>query len=203
MWWPGNEKLKAASIPVRMRPAKGPVHWLEDTIDVNQTTVIEGTIQVPAAGLPGAALSFPEPPWDFANGVRMPAPGQPTPLPRRLLLNQGNDTAQCICFEQAQTLMGDVQLDSQPVKGTLRQSVNRDLDFGREQKFRIVLNRDRMEVYVNDSVTLLARVKNTGHIGVITRDDSNSIRDLRVWRSANESEAPKSPLRQLNETRKK
>jgi hypothetical protein len=51
-----------------------------------------------------------------------------------------------------------------------------------------------MEVYVNDSVTLLARVKNTGHIGVLTGDDPNSIRDLRIWRSANESEAPKSPI---------
>ena len=195
VWWPGNEKLKAAGIPVRMRPAHGPVQWIEDTIDVNQTTVIEGTVQVPAAGLPGAALSFPEPPWDFVNGVRLAPPGQPAPLPRGLLLNQGNDTAQCISFEQAQTLLGDVQLDSQPVKWTLRQSVNRDMDFGREQKFRIVLNRDMMEVYVNDSVTLLARVKNTGHIGVLTGDDPNSIRDLRIWRSANESEAPKSPIK--------
>jgi len=195
VWWPGNEKLKAAGIPVRMRPAHGPVQWIEDTIDVNQTTVIEGTIQVPAAGLPGAALSFPEPPWDFVNGVRLAPPGQPAPLPRGLLLNQGNDTAQCISFEQAQTLLGDVQLDSQPVKWTLRQSVNRDMDFGREQKFRIVLNRDMMEVYVNDSVTLLARVKNTGHIGVLTGDDPNSIRDLRIWRSANESEAPKPPIK--------
>ena len=112
------------------------------------------------------------------------------PLPRGLLLNQGNGTAQCISFEQAQTLLGDVQLDSQPIKWTLRQSANRDLDFGREQKFRIVHYRDMMEVYVNDWLTSLARVKNTGHLGVLTGDDPHSIRDVRIWRSANESERP-------------
>jgi len=195
VWWPDNEKLKAAKIPVKMRSPQGPVQWLEDTIDINQTTVIEGTVRVSDPAEPGSALSFPKPPWDFVNGVRLPAPGQPAPLPRGLLLNQGDNTAECISFERNQTLLGEVQLDSQPIKWTLRQSANRDLDFGREQKFRIVLNRDMMEVYVNDYLTLIGRVKNTGHIGVLTGDDPNSIRDLRIWRSANESEAPKSPIK--------
>lgn len=71
-----------------------------------------------------------------------------------------------------------------------RQVANRDLDFGREQKFRLVHYRDMMEVYVKDWLTRLARVKNTGHIGVLAGDDPHSIRDVRIWCSANESERP-------------
>ncbi|MEI6785349.1 MAG: LamG-like jellyroll fold domain-containing protein, partial [Verrucomicrobiota bacterium] len=164
VWWPGNEKLKAAVTPGKVRAPQGPVRWLEDTIDVNQTTVIEGT-------------------------VRVPGPGQPGPALRGLLINQGNDTAECVSFEQTQTLFGEVQLDAQPMKLTPRQSANRDLDFGRDQKFRILLHRDMMEVYVNDYLTILVRVRNTGRLGLLAGDDPNSIRDIRIWRSANEGEA--------------
>ncbi len=195
VWWPGNEKLKAARISVKMRPRQGPVQWLEDKIDVNQTTVIEGTVRVPDSGQPAPALSFPDPTYNFVNGVRVPGPGQPGPALRGLVINQGNDTAECVAFEQTQTLLGEVQLDAQPMKWTLRQSANRDVDFGRDQKFRILLNRDMMEVYVNDYLTIMARVRNTGRLGLLVGDDPNGIREVRIWRSANESEAPKSPFR--------
>lgn len=125
----------------------------------------------------------------------MPAPGQPDPALRGLVINQGNDTAECVAFEQTQTLLGEVQLDAQPMKWTIRQSANRDLDFGRDQKFRILLNRDMMEVHVNDYLTIMARVTNTGRLGLLSGDDPGGIRDVRIWRSANEGEAPKPPIK--------
>lgn len=61
VWWPANAKLKAARIPVKMRPRQGPGQWLEDKIEGNQTTVIEGIVRVPDSGQPAFALSFPDP----------------------------------------------------------------------------------------------------------------------------------------------
>jgi predicted GH43/DUF377 family glycosyl hydrolase len=166
VWWPGNEKLKAARIPVTLRPPEGPIQWLEDRIDANQTTVIEGIV-----GLPG--------------------PGQPALALRGLLINQGNDTAECVAFEETQTVFGKVGLDAQPMKLTVRQTVRRDLNFGPSQRFRILLNRDLMEVYVNDYLTIQARVRNTGRLGWLTGEDPRGIESLQSWRSANENERPR------------
>ena len=94
---------------------------------------------------------------------------------RGLLIDQGNDTAECVSFERTQTRFGEVPLDAQPMKLTVRQTANRDLDFGREQRFRVLLNRDMMEVYVNDYLTILARVRNTGRLGLLTGEDSRAI----------------------------
>ena len=165
VWWPGNEKLKAARIPVTLDAPQGPIQWLEDPIDVNQTTVIEGTVRLPDPGQPGSAL-------------------------RGLVINQGNDTAECVCFEQTRTLFGEVQLDCRPLELTTRQTASRDVDFGREQRFRILLNRDMLEVYVNDYLTILARVNNTGRFGLLGGEDPRGIESTHFWRSANESDRP-------------
>jgi hypothetical protein len=169
VWWPGNEKLKAAEIPVKTASNAGPIRWLTDQMDVNQTTVIEGTVRV----------------------ARRDATGT---VPPGVLIDQGDDTAQCVAFERAQTLFGEIAFDVWPTDITVRQRADRDLDFGPDQRFRIVLNRDMMEVYVNDYLTILARVRNTGRLGLLVGDDSNSIDDVRIWRSARPGEAPGPPV---------
>ena len=169
-WWPGNEKLKAALVPVQILPSPGPIRWLAGKIDVNQTTVMEGTVQIPDRDPADQCL-------------------------RAVVINQGTDTAQCVAFEPAQTLFGDIQLNALPIKMNVRQRVNRDIDFGHEQEFRIVLNRDMMEVYVNDYLTILARVRNTGHLGLLAGDDASGIEHFQMWRSAAEDEVPQVTIR--------
>ena len=165
IWWPGNEKLKAAGIPVRILSSDGPIRWLKGVDDVNQTVIIEGTARLPEAGRAGPAL-------------------------RGLVIDRGDGTAECLSFDRTQTLMGEVRLDAQPMKMTVRQRASRDLDFGRDQRFRVLLNRDMMEVYVNEYLTILARVKNTGRLGLLTGEEPRVIDNVRVWRSATENEAP-------------
>ncbi len=160
-WWPGNDRLKAARVPVKMLSSTGlsstgPVQWLEGKIDVNHTTVMEGTVRIPDRELADPILCG-------------------------LVINQGNDIAECLAFDQTQTLLGDIQLDAAPIKLSVRQRIDRDIDFGREQRFRIVLNRDMMEVYVNDYLTILARVRNTGHLGLLTGDDACKFETIQIW----------------------
>ena len=171
VWWPGNEKLKSARLPVTLRPPAGHIQWLDGNLDVNQTIVIEGTARLP------------EPVSDAEDLCG-------------LVIDQGNATAECVSFERTQTRYGELQLDSQPMKMTVRQTANRDLDFGPRQRFRVLLNRDMMEVYVNDYLTVLGRVKNTGRLGLLTGKGPGEIEDLRIWRSANENQHPKPVLKQ-------
>lgn len=166
VWWRGNDPLKAATLPTDLSAAGGPVQWREATLDVNQTLTLEGTVHLPPADAAGPSL-------------------------RGLLLDQGNNTAECVAFEPTQTLFGIVALDAQPIALAARQKIGRDLDFGRVQTFRAVLNRDMMEVYVNDYLTLQVRVNNTGRLGLLTGGDPGAIRNLRLWRSANQAERPK------------
>jgi hypothetical protein len=87
-----------------------------------------------------------------------------------------------------------VQLDAQPLALSVRHTANRDLDLGALQHFRILLNRDLMEVYVNGYLTILTRVKNTGRLGLLTGSAPGAIENLQIWRSANASERPQAPL---------
>jgi hypothetical protein len=169
VWWPGNEKLKSARLPVTLRPPAGPIQWLGGNLDVNRTVALEGTVRLaePVAGAPAL---------------------------RGLGIDQGNDTAQCVCFERTQTLYGDLRLAAQPLKLSVRQRANRDLNLGPRQRFRILLHRDMLEVYVNDYLTVLTRVRNTGRLGLLTGKGPGEIENLRIWRSANENQRPKPVL---------
>jgi hypothetical protein len=169
VWWPGNEKLKAAKLPVTLQGPRGAVQWLDASLDVNQTLVIEGTAHLPEAAPAASALLG-------------------------LLIDQGNAAAECVSFERTRTLFGDVRLDAQAISLSVRQTAKRDLDLGTRQRFRVLLNRDMMEVYVNDYLTILARVNNTGRFGLITGTAPDGIDDIRIWRSANASERPQGPL---------
>jgi hypothetical protein len=48
-----------------------------------------------------------------------------------------------------------------------------------------------MEVYVNDFLTILARVRNTGRLGLLTGTAPGGIEDIRIWRSANANDTGK------------
>ena len=163
VWWQGNEQLKAAELPIRWSSETAAVRWLADPVDVNQTLVLEGTVHLPMSGPVGKAL-------------------------RGILINQGDGTAQCVVFEPSRTLLGDLALETSSF--TLRQQADRDMEYGVQQRFRVVLNRDMMEVYVNDYLTLLARIRNTGRLGLLIGDDLESFENVRLWRSAQQGEAP-------------
>ena len=166
VWWPGNDKLKVAKLPATLHARQGAIQWLDATLDVNQTLVIEGTAHLPEA---------------------TPAAGSLLGL----LIDQGNAAAECVAFERTRTLFGDVQLDAQAMSLSIRQTANRDLDLGTRQRFRVLLNRDMMEVYVNDFLTILARVRNTGRLGLLTGTAPGGIEDIRIWRSANANDTGK------------
>jgi hypothetical protein len=166
VWWPGNDKLKVAKVSATLHAGQGAIQWLDATLDVNQTLVIEGTAHLPEA---------------------TPAAGSLLGL----LIDQGNEAAECVAFERTRTLFGDVQLDAQAMSLSIRQTANRDLDLGTRQRFRVLLNRDMMEVYVNDFLTILARVRNTGRLGLLTGTAPGGIEDIRIWRSANANDTGK------------
>jgi hypothetical protein len=163
MWWRGNEKLKAAEIPTRFNTSRGQVHWIDRPLDVNQTIVLEGSVHLPK--------TIPD-----------------DQVVRGLLIDQGNGRAECVSFGSKHTALGEIALLTRPIVMNARQAADRGIDFGSHQRFRAVLNRDMLEVYVNDYLTITARVRNTGRLGLLVGEDPKGIDQIHIWRSASPNE---------------
>ncbi len=101
-----------------------------------------------------------------------------------ILFDRGDASGDCIVFEQERTHYGRMNRDGQSRQLTIEHTVNRDKDFGKRQHFRMVLHSDMAEVYINEYLTILKRVHNSGHIGFLCGgSDAAGITNVRVWAS--------------------
>ncbi|MCX5654110.1 MAG: hypothetical protein NTY65_05620 [Planctomycetota bacterium] len=57
------------------------------------------------------------------------------------------------------------------------------MDFGRTLTFRLIIRLDMMELYVNDYLMNLNRVKCNGQIGFMGADDQRAFENIKVWQS--------------------
>jgi len=60
-------------------------------------------------------------------------------------------------------------------------SIDRAIDYGQQQQVRLLINRDMLEVYVNDNLTLMVRTRSTGRIGFVT---TGEFKEVQLWRNA-------------------
>jgi hypothetical protein len=106
-------------------------------------------------------------------------------------IDQGNGNAECVSFARGRTLLGTIALDAVDSPMISRQTVDRGLDFGEMQAFSVLLSSDMMEVYVNDYLMILARVRNTGMLGWRNAEGPHGVRDVRVWGSGDATGIPR------------
>ena len=163
VWWRGNEALKAIPLPVRWeRPSEAAdvsandnrptVRWLANPIEMNQTTVLEATLQMPNGD-------------DAFHSI---------------LFDQGDGNVEYIALEPSLTHFGHAPLrDLTTRKNKL--SIDRAIDYGQQQQVRLLINRDMLEVYVNDNLTLMVRTRSTGRIGFVT---TGEFKEVQLWRNA-------------------
>jgi hypothetical protein len=64
----------------------------------------------------------------------------------------------------------------------VQQTTRREIDFGPTPNFRLVIKHNMAELYVNDYLMNLKRVKWNGRIGVIG-DTGSAPKNLEVWQS--------------------
>ena len=76
---------------------------------------------------------------------------------------------------------GEIKADGTNLK--VLQTSQRDLMLGPTLKFRLVMKGDMLELYVNDYLMNLKRVKCNGQIGFMGADDQAAFKNIKVWQS--------------------
>jgi sucrose-6-phosphate hydrolase SacC (GH32 family) len=163
-WWKNNDKLKARSVNTRL-VAPGTNYaasfrMLDKKLDLSRTHVIEGTLE-----------------------------GMDSPLvdggKHGIFFDQGDAQGQCLLLARDAVRFGEVKADGGQLK--ILQTSRRDLDFGATLKFRLVIREDMMELYVNDYLMNLKRVKCNGQIGFMDAGNEAAFKDISVWQSNSHS----------------
>jgi len=129
---------------------------LDTKLDLSRTHVIEGTVgevSPQAAGVGKHGIFF----------------------------DQGNGQGRCLLLARDAAQFGAVKADGSDLK--IQQTTSRDMDFGRTLTFRLIIRLDMMELYVNDYLMNLNRVKCNGQIGFVGADGERAFENIRVWQS--------------------
>lgn len=159
-WWKNNDKLKAKPVETKLVAAgkqyASSLRMLDMKLDLSRTHVVEGTLG--------------EAPQPAADGGK-----------RGIFLDQGNGQGQCLLVARDAVQFGEIKADGSDLK--VLQTSNRDLDLGPTLKFRLVIRGDMMELYVNDYLMNLKRVRCNGQIGFSGADREGAFTDIRVWQS--------------------
>ena len=158
-WWTGNDKLKAKPVKTRLVKAgndsNSSLRVLDNKLDLRKTHVIEGKINNLSSGFDRDAM----------HGI---------------FLDNGEGNAQCLLLTSETTLFGDIKSDGTDLK--IHETINRNMDFGTTVNFRLVIKLDMTELYINDYLMNLKRVKCSGQIGFIGAGEG-VFKNIRVWQS--------------------
>ena len=154
-WWNGNEVLKSNLLSPDFESNNGVVRMMSKIFQPGKTYVIEGRIK----------LSPKDPEHDL----------------RGIYFSNGDSEGAGIIFSGDKTSFGNVMIKDETINMDVINVVSRDLDFGDIQDFRIVLCNDMVEVYVNNYLTVIQRVKYDGQIGIMFGGDTKSVEKIKMW----------------------
>ena len=158
-WWKGNEKLKhepiEVKLPVGAESDDAPVAILENRFDADRGIILEGTIALP-------------PPEDSQR--------------RGLYVECGPGHGVGILVASGGAVeLGTMKSDATEFK--VVKGVNREMQFGRPAKFRLLLKYALIEFYLDDILIECYGLPKaaTGRVGLIRGTDGKSIGGLRAW----------------------
>ena len=159
-WWKNNDKLKAKPVKTRLVAAgsgyASSMRMLDAKLNLSRTHVIEGTL-----------------------GVMQPLPAGGGK--HGIFFDQGDGQGQCLLLARDAVRFGEIKADGSDLK--VLQTSNRDMDLGPVLKFRLVIKSDMMELYINDYLMNLKRVRCNGRIGFMGADVAGAFKNIRVWQS--------------------
>jgi hypothetical protein len=98
-----------------------------------------------------------------------------------IFFDRGDGHGQCLLLARDAAQFGEIKADGINLKR--QQTSSRDMEFGPTVTFRLVIKLDMMELYINDYLMNLKRVKCNGQIGFMGADDKGAFENVQVWRS--------------------
>jgi sucrose-6-phosphate hydrolase SacC (GH32 family) len=152
-WWNGNDRLKAKRLDVSLLvPGNAsPIRMLDTTLDLSKVHVLEGTMALPSPQTAGDRYG--------------------------IFFDHDGKQGSCIVLDRQAARFGQIKTDGSDL--AITQTSSRDMDFGPTLKFRLLIREDMAELYVNDYLMNLKRVRCNGKIGFL----GDGIRGIEVWQS--------------------
>ncbi|HUT09866.1 MAG TPA: hypothetical protein VMY42_05185 [Thermoguttaceae bacterium] len=158
-WWKNNDKLKAKRIETELAAVEdgyaASIRMFDVKLPRDKVHVIEGMLGPTKA--------------EQAGGMK-----------RGIFFDHGDGHGEFLAFGPDSTSFGDMNADGS--NSRVHQTCNREIDFGPTRTFRLVIKHNMMELYINDYLMNLKRVKWNGHIGLIGADN-NALQNIDVWQS--------------------
>ncbi len=158
-WWSGNDKLKSEPVQTKLVSAgagyASSIRMLDKNLDLSRTNVIEGEVDLSKQRS-----------QDDRQGI---------------FFDHDDGQGQCLLLARDKVQFGAIKADGSNLK--IRQTSSRDMEFGTFLTFRMVIKLDMMELYVNDYLMNLKRVKCNGKIGFIDTEKESSFKNIRIWQS--------------------
>ena len=150
MWWEGNEALKKKTLEIKPGTERGGIiSMLQSQFPAEDGVILEGKVQ------PAADADAP---------------------PRGIYFDTGGDLGSALLFFSDRTEFGTMSAKGtdKGVKCGHCGVIRRDVTFGPNATFRVLLKLDAIEVYCNDYLMQAKRFpeKWNGRIGLIGSDDS-------------------------------
>jgi len=138
-------------------PAYAPsLRMLASKLDLARTHVIEGTVsKLPPRAADGGSCG--------------------------IFFDHGNGQGQCLLLSRDAAQFGQIKADGSNLK--TQQPTSRDMQFGPAVTFRLVIRLDMMELYINDYLMNLKRVKCNGQIGFMGAGDEGAFVNIKAWQS--------------------
>jgi hypothetical protein len=161
-WWKGNEKLKHEPIEVTSPNAapgeQATIAMLGNTFDIQGGMLLEGTLELP----------------DKADSPR-----------RGLYIECGDSRGSAVLLDaRGAAELGSIRANGTEFKAEKR--VDREMTFGRQTTFRLLLKETLLEFYLDDILIecFSLPADATGRIGLIRGSDSRAIGKLKAWHAA-------------------
>jgi hypothetical protein len=159
VWWNGNEPLKHEPVEVETPAPTGEaapaIAMLEPSFDVDRGVVMEGIVALPAPEEAGRSGLYVEFRADRGTAILLGAAGKAE--------------------------LGPLGADGTDF--TAEKRVDREMQFGRTARFRLLLKHSLLEFYLDDVLiecfSLPGRA--TGRIGLIGHRDGRPVKDIRAW----------------------
>jgi len=159
-WWKGNEKMKHEPVDLKL-PLPGhsngrDIMILENTLNVEQGVILEGTLVVP-------------------KGKNSPSNGL------YIKCEEDQGPAILVGFDGVVDL-GAMQADGSGFES--EKHVDREISFGKQVSFRLLLQHSLLEFYLGGIMMECFSLprKATGRIGLIQGSGQGAVRNIRAWR---------------------
>jgi hypothetical protein len=162
-WWKGNDKLKVRRVDATLLGDGGSavsIRMCDQEFPQDKVHVIEGVFSL--------------------TNIELTSEDPDRVIRRGIFFDHGNGSGDFLAVDRDSVSFGEMRADGG--RARIRDTICREIDFGSIPRFRLVIKYNMAELYVNDYLMIIKRVRSNGHLGIIG-DAGSCPASMDVWQS--------------------